>query len=72
MIDEEGVTHYNGAPTVQLMIINHPRARRLEQPVAAMVAASPPSPTLLALMAELNFRSHRPEPALPLNCVGPS
>ncbi len=56
LIDEEGVTHYNGAPTVQLMIINHRRAHRLEQPVTAMVAASPPSPTLLARMAELNFR----------------
>ncbi len=57
LIDEEGVTHYNGAPTVQLMIINHPKAHRLEQPVTAMVAASPPSPTLLARMAELNFRT---------------
>jgi fatty-acyl-CoA synthase len=38
------------------MIINHPRAHRLEQPVTAMVAASPPSPTLLARMSELNFR----------------
>jgi fatty-acyl-CoA synthase len=56
LIDEEGVTHYNGAPTVQLMIINHPKARRLERQVTAMVAASPPSPTLLARMAELNFR----------------
>jgi fatty-acyl-CoA synthase len=56
LIDDEGVTHYNGAPTVQLMIINHPRAHRLEQPVTAMVAASPPSPTLLARMSELNFR----------------
>jgi fatty-acyl-CoA synthase len=56
LIDEEGVTHYNGAPTVQLMIINHPNAHRLEQPVTAMVAASPPSPTLLARLSELNFR----------------
>ena len=56
LIDDEGVTHYNGAPTVQLMIINHPKAHRLEQQVTAMVAASPPSPTLLARMAELNFR----------------
>src|SRR5207302_6620183 len=56
LIGEEGVTHYNGAPTVQLMIINHPKAHRLEQQVTAMVAASPPSPTLLARMAELNFR----------------
>jgi fatty-acyl-CoA synthase len=56
LIDKEGVTHYNGAPTVQLMIINHPKAHRLEQQVTAMVAASPPSPTLLARMAELNLR----------------
>jgi fatty-acyl-CoA synthase len=56
LIDGEGVTHYNGAPTVQQMVINHPRAHRLERQVTAMVAASPPSPTLLARMAELNFR----------------
>jgi fatty-acyl-CoA synthase len=56
LIDEEGVTHYNGAPTVHLMIINHPNAHRLEKQVTAMVAAAPPSPTLLARMAELNFR----------------
>ena len=56
LIDSEGVTHYNGAPTVQLMIINHPRAHRLDRPVTAMVAAAPPSPTLLARMSELNFR----------------
>ncbi len=56
LIDSEGVTHYNGAPTVQLMILNHPRAHRLERPVTAMVAAAPPSPALFARMSELNFR----------------
>jgi fatty-acyl-CoA synthase len=56
LIDGEGVTHYNGAPTVQLMILNHPRAHRLDRPVTAMVAAAPPSPTLFARMSELNFR----------------
>ena len=56
LIDGEGVTHYNGAPTVQLMIINHPRAHRLDRPVTAMVAAAPPSPTLFARMSELNLR----------------
>jgi fatty-acyl-CoA synthase len=55
LIDEEGVTHYNGAPTVHLMVINHQGAHRLDQPVTAVVAAAPPSPTLLARMAELNF-----------------
>jgi acyl-CoA synthetase (AMP-forming)/AMP-acid ligase II len=56
LIDEEHVTHYNGAPTVHLMIINHPKAHRVEPPVTAIVAASPPSPTLLARMSELNLR----------------
>ncbi len=56
LIDGEGVTHYCGAPTVQLMVINHPRAHRLDRPVTALVAAAPPSPTLLARMSELNFR----------------
>jgi acyl-CoA synthetase (AMP-forming)/AMP-acid ligase II len=56
LIDAEGVTHYNGAPTVQLMILNHPQAHRLGRPVTAMVAAAPPSPTLFARMSELNFR----------------
>jgi fatty-acyl-CoA synthase len=56
LIDAEGVTNYSGAPTVQLMVINDPRAHRLERPVTAMVAAAPPSPTLLRRMSELNFR----------------
>jgi fatty-acyl-CoA synthase len=56
LIDNEGVTHYNGAPTVQLMVLNHPRAHRLERPITAMVAAAPPSPTLLGRMSELNLR----------------
>ncbi len=56
LIDGEGVTHYNGAPTVQLMVLNHLRAHRLDRPVTAMVAAAPPSPTLFARMSELNFR----------------
>jgi fatty-acyl-CoA synthase len=55
-IDDEGVTHYNGAPTLQLMIINHPRAHRVAHPVTVMVAAAPPSPTLFARMSELGFR----------------
>ncbi len=56
LIDAEGVTNFNGAPTVQLMIINHPKAHRVERQVTVMVAAAPPSPTLFARMDELNFR----------------
>ena len=56
LIDDEGVTNYNGAPTLQLMIVNHPRAHRLERPVTVLVAAAPPSPTLFARLSDLNFR----------------
>jgi fatty-acyl-CoA synthase len=53
---EEGVTHYCGSPTVQIGLVNHPDAAPLERPVTAMVAAAPPSPTLLARLDELNIR----------------
>src|SRR5919197_5131124 len=53
---EEGVTHYNGSPTVQTALVNHPDAAPLQRPVTAMVAAAPPSPTLLARLEELNIR----------------
>ena len=56
LIDAEGVTNFNGAPTVQLMVINHAKAHRVERRVTVVVAAAPPSPTLFARMDELNFR----------------
>ena len=55
-LDHQGVTHYNGAPTVQIGVVNHPRAHRLDRPVTVTVAGAPPSPTLLARLKELNFR----------------
>jgi fatty-acyl-CoA synthase len=57
LIETEGVTTYNGAPTVHLTIMNHPKAHRVEPQVTALVAAAPPSPTLFARMTELNFRA---------------
>jgi fatty-acyl-CoA synthase len=56
LFEQEGVTHYNGAPTVQTAVVNHPKAHRLERPVTVTVAAAPPSPTLLARLKELNLR----------------
>ncbi len=56
LIDAEGVTNFNGAPTVQLMILNHPKAHRVERPITVVVAAAPPSPTLFRRMDDLNFR----------------
>jgi fatty-acyl-CoA synthase len=56
LLESEGVTHYNGAPTVQIGVVNHPKARRLDRPVTVTVAGAPPSPTLLGKLKELNFR----------------
>ncbi len=56
LLDAERVTHYNGAPTVQIGVVNHPGAHRLARPVTVTVAGAPPSPTLLAKLKELNFR----------------
>jgi fatty-acyl-CoA synthase len=56
LIDGEGVTHYCGAPTVQIGIVNHPGAHKLPQPVTVAVAGAPPSPTLLGKMRELGLR----------------
>jgi fatty-acyl-CoA synthase len=56
LLEDEGITHYNGAPTVQIMLVNSPRARRLEREVVVTIAGAPPSPTLLATLRDLNFR----------------
>ena len=56
LIESEGITHYNGAPTVHLGVVNHPSARRLDRVMTVTVAGAPPSPTLLGRLKELNFR----------------
>src|SRR5688572_16866231 len=56
LLDQEGVTHYNGAPTVQIGVVNHPSAHRLDRQVTVTVAGAPPSPTLLGKLRELNLR----------------
>jgi fatty-acyl-CoA synthase len=49
-------THFCGAPTVLIMLINDPAAERLERPVRLFTAAAPPSPTIIRQMADLNFQ----------------
>jgi fatty-acyl-CoA synthase len=55
LIDSEGVTHLNGAPTVLVTIMNSPQAHRLARPIIATTAGAPPSPTTISQMAELGF-----------------
>lgn len=57
MLESEGVTHFNGAPTVHIFLVNHASAHRLEKQVTVTVAGAPPSPTLLGQMKQLNMRT---------------
>ncbi len=56
LFESEGITHYNGAPTVHIFLVNHPRAHRLERQITVTIAGAPPSPTLLGQLKELNIR----------------
>jgi fatty-acyl-CoA synthase len=58
LIASEGVTHFNGAPTVLLMLAEAPEARgvHFDPPVRVATGGSPPSPTLLARMEQLGIR----------------
>jgi fatty-acyl-CoA synthase len=55
LLDDEGVTHFNAAPTVLIMLVNDKAAHRLERRVRVCTGGAPPSPTLIAQMAELNI-----------------
>ena len=55
LFDEGGITHFCAAPTVCTMLMADQTAHRLQRPVRLFAAGAPPSPTLIARMAELNF-----------------
>jgi fatty-acyl-CoA synthase len=55
IFEDEGVTHYSGAPTIHISIVNHDSAHPLDQKVIVPTGGSPPSPTLLKKMRELNL-----------------
>ena len=54
-IRDDGVTHFNAAPTVLIGLVNHPDAAPAPRTVRVATGGAPPSPTLLAQMAELNI-----------------
>jgi fatty-acyl-CoA synthase len=56
LFESESISHYNGSPTVQISLLHHPKAHRLDQQITVTVGGAPPSPTLLDRMKELNFR----------------
>ncbi|CAG7847718.1 Acetate/butyrate--CoA ligase AAE7, peroxisomal; AltName: Full=AMP-binding protein 7; Short=AtAMPBP7; AltName: Full=Acetyl-CoA synthetase; AltName: Full=Acyl-activating enzyme 7; AltName: Full=Butyryl-CoA synthetase; AltName: Full=Protein ACETATE NON-UTILIZING 1 [Serendipita indica DSM 11827] len=51
-----GVTHYCGAPTVQISIVNSPEAKRLKTPITAVIAGAAPTAALLEALENLNFQ----------------
>jgi len=55
LFDDEGITHYSGAPTIHMSIVNHDKAHPLEQRVTVPTGGSPPPPAVLKRMRELNL-----------------
>src|SRR5215216_63472 len=56
LFDDQGITHYCAAPTVQIGIVNDDNAHELDREITAAIAGAPPSPTLLEGLLGLNIR----------------
>ncbi len=56
LLDAEGVTHLNGAPTVLVTLASAPEAHRLDRELVVTTAGAPPSPTVIGRMTELGAR----------------
>jgi fatty-acyl-CoA synthase len=58
LIQEQGVTHFNGAPTVMIALLNDPAAKtaKLGRPLRITVAAAPPSPSIIAQLEALGVQ----------------
>ena len=55
LLKEEGITHFNAAPTVNTLLCAHEDAAVLPRPVRVTVAASPPTAHLFEQMTNLNL-----------------
>lgn len=55
LLKEEGITHFNAAPTVNTLLCAHADAEVLPRPVRVTVAASPPTAHLFEQMTNLNL-----------------
>jgi fatty-acyl-CoA synthase len=56
LLDNEGITHFNAAPTVLVAIANAQQAHRLPSTVIVTTAGAPPSPTIIGRMSDLGAR----------------
>ncbi|KAI0014014.1 acetyl-CoA synthetase-like protein [Xylariaceae sp. FL0662B] len=55
LLKEEGITHFNAAPTVNTLLCAAQEAEKLPRPVRVTVAASPPTAHLFEQMMDLNL-----------------
>ena len=55
LIGEEGVTHFNAAPTVLTGLIDHPDAHRVASPIRVATGGAPPAPALLERLQRLDI-----------------
>jgi fatty-acyl-CoA synthase len=56
LLEQERVTHLNGAPTVLTAIATAAEAKALDRQVVVTTAAAPPSPTIIARLESLGAR----------------
>lgn len=56
LLDHEGVTHLNGAPTVLVTIATAPQAHRLDRGLLVTTAGAPPSPTVIGKMEQIGAK----------------
>ena len=63
LIEREGVTHFNGAPTVLIALVNHPLRQdgELRGRLTVTTGGAPPSPTIIA---QMRGARRRPRPRL--------
>ena len=57
LLKEEGITHFNAAPTVNTLLVAAKEAEKLPQPVQVTVAASPPSGHLFEQMVVIAVKT---------------
>ena len=55
LLEEEEVTHLNGAPTVLVMLASDPAAKPASRPILATTAGAPPPPAVIERTEALGF-----------------
>jgi acyl-CoA synthetase (AMP-forming)/AMP-acid ligase II len=70
LLKEDGITHFNAAPTVNTLLVAANEAERLPNPVRVTVAASPPSGHLFEQMVRIRSSVAIPSATYSCHCLG--